>query len=102
MLKPCAVLQTLSGGRAQKLVRLLPDSVRTVLEGRADLGMLVEVVMDLGRAPVARFPGAEVTLSEQPVTDDDLAQAVAQVWGRAGHACPVCWGVAFELAGVCV
>lgn len=40
---------------------------------------LVEVVMDLGRPPLARFPGIEVPLAPEAVTAEDLAQAVAQV-----------------------
>lgn len=37
--------------------------------------------MDLGRPPLARFPSGDVRLSEDPVTQDDLALAVAQVGG---------------------
>ncbi len=33
---------------------------------------LLEVVMDLGRLPEARYPGREVVLSHQEVTEDDL------------------------------
>ncbi|KAG1681174.1 hypothetical protein FOA52_015617 [Chlamydomonas sp. UWO 241] len=63
----------------RKLVCLLPDSVRTVLETRSDLLLLVEVVMDLGRPPLARFPGGEVALSKDVITDADLSQAVELV-----------------------
>lgn len=40
---------------------------------------LVEVVMDLGRPPVARFPGGDVKLSPQPITEEDLQLAVEKV-----------------------
>lgn len=40
---------------------------------------LVEVVMDLGRPPLARFPHGDVQLSGAAVTSEDLDQAVEQV-----------------------
>lgn len=40
---------------------------------------LVEVVLDLGRPPLARFPDGEVELSPVPVSAEDLLQAVDQV-----------------------
>jgi hypothetical protein len=39
----------------------------------------VEVVMDLGRRPIARFPSGDWVISDQPVTADDLRQAVSKV-----------------------
>ncbi|KAF8054898.1 ycf45 [Scenedesmus sp. PABB004] len=62
-----------------KLVRLLPPSVRGALEGHARLYELLEVVMDLGRPPLARFPGADEPLSDAPVAQADLDYAVEQV-----------------------
>ncbi|KAL6621321.1 hypothetical protein ACP70R_033753 [Stipagrostis hirtigluma subsp. patula] len=40
---------------------------------------LVEVVMDLGRRPLARFPSGDWVISDQPVTADDLRQDVDKV-----------------------
>lgn len=40
---------------------------------------LVEVILDLGRPPVARFSGEDVRLSEDLVTRLDLQAAVEQV-----------------------
>lgn len=41
---------------------------------------LVEVVMDLGRAPLARFPGSgDVVLSSEIISHADLEYAVSQV-----------------------
>ncbi|GAX74914.1 hypothetical protein CEUSTIGMA_g2360.t1 [Chlamydomonas eustigma] len=61
------------------LVSLLPERVRSILEVHPDMSKLVEVVMDLGRPPLARFPDREVELSPNPVTAEDLQQAVEQV-----------------------
>lgn len=66
-----------------KLVALLPLGVRATLEQHPRLAELLEVVLDLGRPPVARFPGGDLRLAEQPVTPDDLQYAVAQVGAAA-------------------
>ncbi|KIZ04304.1 Uncharacterized protein MNEG_3650 [Monoraphidium neglectum] len=62
-----------------KLVHLLPESVRTALESHDRLYELLEVVMDLGRPPLARFPSGDLRLSDNLVTAEDLEQAVAKV-----------------------
>jgi stage III sporulation protein SpoIIIAA len=54
-------------------------AVRAVLEGHERLYELLEVVMDLGRPPTARFPGADERLAVAPVTQEDLDYAVTQV-----------------------
>jgi len=54
------------------LLDALPTRIVEALgaeERRADL---LEVVMDLGRLPEARYPGREVILSRVEVTEDDL------------------------------
>jgi hypothetical protein len=38
-----------------------------------------ELVMDLGRRPIARFPSGDWVISHQPVTADDLRQAISRV-----------------------
>ena len=59
-------------------------TVRDALEAHEQLHELLEVVMDLGRPPLARFPGGDARLSEAPVTADDLAQACAKVGDFGG------------------
>jgi stage III sporulation protein SpoIIIAA len=49
-----------------------------VLQGLA-IESLIEVVMDLGRSPEARFPGHAVSLSQAAVTQDDLAHVIGLV-----------------------
>ncbi len=58
------------------LIKLLPPQVREKLENDPRLGSLVEVVMDLGRPPLARFPSGDVKLTEDAVTDADLQFAI--------------------------
>jgi stage III sporulation protein SpoIIIAA len=73
----------------QKLLDILPQDLRTVLENHPQCDRLVEVVLDLGRRPEARFPNQAEYLSEIPVTQaqiDDCIQRVGTFGGdnRAG------------------
>jgi stage III sporulation protein SpoIIIAA len=45
------------------------------------LGDLLEVVMDLGRPPEARFLGAEVVLTPQEITEQDIQHVVERIGG---------------------
>lgn len=62
-----------------KLVQLLPDHVRSALEQHPEQLELLEVVLDLGRPPIARFPSGDVKLSQEPIAAEDLEWAVKQV-----------------------
>ncbi|HZS90104.1 MAG TPA: AAA family ATPase, partial [Chloroflexota bacterium] len=62
------------------LLEALPPHISTAVQDHNEGGLL-EVVMDLGREPTARFRGREVQLSERPVTDEDIAY----VTGRIGE-----------------
>jgi stage III sporulation protein SpoIIIAA len=73
----------------QKLLDILPQDLRQVLESHPQRDSLVEVVLDLGRCPEARFPNQAEYLSETPVTQaqiDDCIQRVGTFSGdnRAG------------------
>lgn len=63
----------------QLLVELLPKNLRDSLLSRPDISQLLEVVLDLGRIPIARFPSGDVRLSEEAVSHVDLEAAVALV-----------------------
>jgi stage III sporulation protein SpoIIIAA len=73
----------------QKLLDILPQDLRQKLENHPKRDILVEVVLDLGRRPEARFPHAAEYLSETSVTQaqiDDCIQRVGNFGGdnRAG------------------
>lgn len=61
------------------LLRGLPPDVHQNLSVVEGLDNLLEVVMDLGRPPEARFPGREVTLVPREVTAEDLAYVIARI-----------------------
>jgi len=65
------------------LLEVLPPHLREHLTAQPDLDMLLEVVLDLGRQPEARYPGRVAALSEEPVAADDLDYVVHRV-GRFG------------------
>lgn len=44
-----------------------------------ELHQLIEVVMDLGRKPLARFPSGDFVLSDFPITVQDIEHATSQV-----------------------
>ncbi len=60
------------------LVAILPASLQTALNDM-ELEQLIEVVMDLGRPPEARFPDSVVKIGTLPINHDDLAHTLALV-----------------------
>ncbi|XP_060209290.1 protein SEEDLING PLASTID DEVELOPMENT 1 isoform X2 [Lycium barbarum] len=62
-----------------RLLTLLPEEMRRGVSEHPEFSNLIEVVMDLGRKPLARFPSGDFILSDHPITLDDLQQATSQV-----------------------
>ena len=62
-----------------QLLDILPPRIKTSLELCGGLEQLVEIVMDLGRLPEARYFDSTKYLTDDPVTREDLAIAVQQV-----------------------
>lgn len=61
------------------LLHALPPEIATALatdERRTDL---LEIVMDLGRLPEARYPGREIVLSHSEVTEEDLDYVTSRI-----------------------
>ena len=61
------------------LLGALPPHICEPLKQRDDNFELLEVVMDLGRRPEARYPGREVTLAQTEVTAEDIDYVVARI-----------------------
>lgn len=66
------------------LLEIFPDSIRNHLEKHPQLGNLIEVVMDLGRLPEARFPGGAEYLSQTPITRADLKYSISHIGSFSG------------------
>ncbi|MHB8683273.1 MAG: R3H domain-containing nucleic acid-binding protein [Dehalococcoidia bacterium] len=61
------------------LLDSLPPHISGPLKQRTDNVGLLEIVMDLGRRPEARYPGSEVVLSDREVSVDDLDYVVGRI-----------------------
>ncbi len=61
------------------LLAALPPEIVTALNALPDRETLIEVVLDLGRRPEARYPGSEVTLLDREITDKDIAFVVEHI-----------------------
>lgn len=79
-----AVGSTSATDDLNKLLDILPAEIRQPLEKHHLLNRLVEVVMDLGRRPEARFPGKSEYLSEKPVSREDLNYSIERVGNFSG------------------
>ena len=62
-----------------RLLALLPEEMRQRVWEHPELHQLIEVVMDLGRKPLARFPSGDFVLSDSPISVQDLEFATSQV-----------------------
>ena len=67
-----------------RLLEVLPDAVRQALAPPEAREQLLEVVLDLGRVPEARYPGRAVSLGEAVVERADLAAVVEQLGAFGG------------------
>jgi len=65
----------------RKLLDILPQEIQQRLEHHGQRETLIEIVLDLGRYPEARFPGRAEYLSQEVVTRQQLEDCVA----RVGH-----------------
>ena len=61
------------------LLGALPPEIVEAVHALPEKAALIEVVMDLGRRPEARFPDSEVTLLEREIVDADLAFVVERI-----------------------
>ena len=62
-----------------KLLDILPDFIRISLEKHEDRKFLIEVVMDLGRRPEARFPRGPSYLSNKTIAWQDLDFCIRKI-----------------------
>ena len=61
------------------LLAVLPERIRVSLQELGRASDLIEIVMDLGRLPEARFPDSEVSLSPEETTRDDLQHVIDNI-----------------------
>lgn len=61
------------------LLSALPPQIYQAVKRSDRLDELLEIVMDLGRQPEARFPDAEIVLSNRPVVYEDIEHVISRV-----------------------
>lgn len=61
------------------LLKVLPTDIREVLQAANQEEKLIEVVMDLGRRPEARYTDHEMILSEQEIVQDEIDHVVQRI-----------------------
>jgi stage III sporulation protein SpoIIIAA len=61
------------------LLEILPPHIRQPLQEQEDVNSLLEIVMDLGRYPEARFTDRDVCLSSQEVTQEDIDYVTSRI-----------------------
>jgi stage III sporulation protein SpoIIIAA len=60
------------------LIKLLPQALQKSLAQQGQ-GNLLEIILDLGRLPQARYPHAALNLSDQPVAREELDAVISAV-----------------------
>ena len=61
------------------LLDIFPPYIKTPLLKQNDIRELLEVILDLGREPEARFPKREVVLDKKEVEESDIDYVVARI-----------------------
>ncbi|MBA7600942.1 hypothetical protein ES703_08005 [subsurface metagenome] len=61
------------------MLERLPPHIAQPLREREDRSELLEVVMDLGRLPEARYPDREIVLGEKEVDEEDIEYIVSRI-----------------------
>lgn len=79
-----------------RLLVLLPEEMRRRIREHEECHQLIEVVLDLGRKPLARFPTGDFLLSDSLVTVDDLRHATSKVCSALRSRSCVCLFVYFD------
>jgi stage III sporulation protein SpoIIIAA len=72
-------LQKVITDNLDALIDILPADIYHPLQQQPDISELVEVVLDLGRPPEARFFSREMLLSNREVTEPDLEYVVSRI-----------------------
>ena len=77
-------VEQLAQDELTQLLGILPPRILADLHRQENLEDLLEIVLDLGRAPEARFSFGDVILDDAPVNREDLEHVVAGVGDFGG------------------
>ncbi len=62
-----------------KLLEVLPPAVADAVTRANNIDNLIEIILDLGRVPKARFVNSEIELSQQEITHQDISYVVERI-----------------------
>ncbi|MDJ1185184.1 R3H domain-containing nucleic acid-binding protein [Roseofilum casamattae] len=65
----------------KQLLEILPETIRKVLKDHPNCSELIEVVLDVGRLPEARFPNQAQYITDTVIRRDDIQHCI----DRIGH-----------------
>ena len=74
-----AIAEDLVQGELGQLLDILPQRVADNLRALENVDAILEVVLDLGRLPEARFPSGDIALDDQDITRSDLDNVVERI-----------------------
>ena len=63
----------------QALINVLPEKIAEVINENGNLDKLIEVVMDVGRIPLARYTNGDLPLSAEEVTYENIDSVVEKI-----------------------
>ena len=72
-------MQTVNIDDIQTLIEVMPHHIISQIEQVGALDNLLEIVLDLGRLPGARFPGKEIFLGDREVTEEDIQYVISRI-----------------------
>ena len=78
------ILQTVNIDDIQSLLGVMPRHIASQIARENDNGNLLEIVLDLGRLPEARFPGREVFLGDREVSEEDILYVTNRIGAFSG------------------
>ena len=73
------LLSTQLDADLESLIETVPPHIRELLLSRDDVNELLEVVLDLGREPEARFLSESLVISSQEITEVDIEYVIEKV-----------------------
>jgi len=77
-------LPKVSNDDLDALLDILPPHIRKPLRQQADISDLLEVVLDLGRSPDARFLNREIIISPQEISQEDIDYVTSRIGSFGG------------------
>lgn len=77
-------MQTVSIDDIQTLLDVVPPHIAKQVKNDPDRSNLLEIVLDLGRLPEARFPGKEIYLGDRDVSEEDIQYVISRIGTFSG------------------